>query len=139
MAEATSSLLEALQRDKRSNMTDQHYALWLAITKLQLDCPAGIMTLAQQAAKKEIKRQLQAQGQRVAYLEAKAINAMAKDYLRDHMAELIEEAADAIASYGPLLKLAQREHRDRQRCAKLTSDAQAEKARRTRASAVQMS
>jgi hypothetical protein len=76
------------------------------------------MTLAQHGAKKAIKKKLTAEGRRVAYMEAKDISALAKAYLQSHPAELIADAAEAIASYGPLLKLAKAEARDRQRAGK---------------------
>jgi hypothetical protein len=102
MAEATQSI---------------HEALWLAIARLGIECPGGLATLAQFEAKKAIKAQLRSWGRRPTDIEAKEINAMARDYLASHP-ELFDVAADAIASYAPLLKLAKSEQRDRQRAMK---------------------
>ena len=66
MAEATQSIHEALAR---------------AITGLRLDCPAALMTLAEQAALKAVKRELKAQGVKVDYVDHQTIVAAARSYL----------------------------------------------------------
>ena len=67
------------------------------------------MVRAKLAATKAVKRELQAQGVKLAYIKRATIDVAAKTYLREHP-ELIEEAAQSIRSYPPLLKLAEREH-----------------------------
>jgi hypothetical protein len=80
---------------------------------------AAIATLARREAVKAAKRQLQRQGVRPAHVPAREIGALADTYLAEHRTQLIAEA--------------------RAFCAKLTSDAQRAKPRKSITSAVQIS
>jgi uroporphyrinogen-III synthase len=57
-----------------------------------------IMTLARQAAIKAVKRRLQAQGLKPQHIPAKEIRALAEEYLQQHRARLMAEAAELIAT-----------------------------------------
>ena len=56
---------------------------------------ATTITLARLLAVKAVKRQMQAQGLKVAHIAGRIIVASANDYLREHP-ELIEEAAETV-------------------------------------------
>lgn len=73
---------------------------------------AVIMTLAHRAAIKAGKRNMQAQGLRVASIERRTIGSAARDYLHDHP-ELIEQATDTVRKVPQLRTLAEREERRR--------------------------
>jgi len=60
-----------------------------------MNTAGAVITLAQQAARKAVKRQFQAQGLKVSHMQARVITAAANDYLRDHP-ELIAEAKETI-------------------------------------------
>jgi hypothetical protein len=75
---------------------------------------ATIVTLARHAAIKAVKRDIQAQGVRVASVEQRVIVAAASAYLREHP-ELIEEAAETVRKVPQLRTLAEREERQRRR------------------------
>jgi hypothetical protein len=62
------------------------------------DCPATTMGMARYLAIKAVKRQMQAQGLKISYVEMRIITAAANDYLRDHRDELLEEAAGPAAN-----------------------------------------
>lgn len=71
-----------------------------------------IKVLAQQAARKAVKRQYQAQGLKVSHIPAKEITEAANDYLRDHP-DLFEQAAETVRKVPQLRTLAEREERRR--------------------------
>jgi hypothetical protein len=82
--------------------------------------------LAQLRARQAVKRQLQAQGLKVAHYAARDITILATQYLNEHRAELMPDAiasARAMILSGAFGKRAQRAL-----CAKLESDAQTQKA-----------
>lgn len=57
-----------------------------------LSARAAIVALARQAARKAVKRELQARGIKPLSLSAREIAGMADDYLRAHRVELREQA-----------------------------------------------
>jgi len=75
---------------------------------------ATIITLAKLAAIKAVKRDIQAQGGKPAYIERQIMVAAANTYLREHP-ELIEEAAETVRKVPQLRTLAEREERQRRR------------------------
>lgn len=73
---------------------------------------AVIMTVARLAAIKVLKRNMQAQGLKVAHIERHVVVSAANDYLRDHP-ELFEKAAETVRKVPQLRTLAAREERHR--------------------------
>jgi hypothetical protein len=71
---------------------------------------ATIITVARLAAIKAVKREKQACGLKVAYIERRVIAAAAHDYLRNHP-ELLEEAAETVRTVPELRTLAARAER----------------------------
>ncbi len=57
---------------------------------------SAVFTLALYSAKKAVKRQLQAQGLKVAHYSARDITILAERYLNDHRTELIAEAKETV-------------------------------------------
>ena len=70
----------------------------------------AVITLAQQSAKRAIKRQFQAQGVRLGDLTAKQIAIWAHAWFESHSVELIAEAEHVIAT-SPYFEC-QTQHRD---------------------------
>jgi hypothetical protein len=56
----------------------------------------AVMTLATQAAKKVVERQLRSTGRRLPDVEHKEIMTLANDYLTQHPTELIAEAKSVV-------------------------------------------
>ena len=100
-----------------------------------------ITVLARQAARNVVKRQLQDRGIRPHHLKRREISVLAEEYLAQHRAELIAQAVENVQSYPPLLKLYEREQRDRLRLAfsRLSTFAQREKPRFARGFGVRKS
>jgi len=73
-----------------------------------------IAVLARQAARKAVKRQLQAEGRKVSQMAAKEITALAEAYLRNHP-EMIAPTAETVRKVPQLRTLAEREERQRRR------------------------
>jgi hypothetical protein len=73
---------------------------------------ATIMTIARLAAIKAVKRNMQAQGLKVAHIERHVIISAANIYLNDHP-ELIKESAETVRKVPQLRTLAEREERRR--------------------------
>ena len=71
---------------------------------------ATIMTVAKLAAIKAVKRQMQAQGLKLAHIERQTIMSAANIYLRDHP-ELIEQATETVRKVPQLRTLYERELR----------------------------
>jgi len=88
-----------------------------------LDCPTALMTLARHKACTAFKARWLAQGRKLAELTAGDVRIAAEEYLNKHP-ELFQQAAETIKRSRKLRKLAERETRERARCAKLSSDAQ---------------
>jgi len=59
----------------------------------------AVMVLARMRAKKAINAKLRAQGVRLTLVLPAVINAQARDYLAEHLDELIAEAEHAIATW----------------------------------------
>jgi hypothetical protein len=74
-----------------------------------------IIGIARLAAIKAIKQQYRAQGLRPVHIKHAVIVAAANAYLDRHWDELLDEAADRIASWPPLRQLAEQEARRRRR------------------------
>jgi hypothetical protein len=89
---------------------------------------ATTLTLARYLATKAIKAEMRARGLRPCSIEPAEINRAAAVYLHEHP-ELIERAAQRVATVPSLRELAEREARDRARRAKLSTDAKAAKPR----------
>ncbi len=91
---------------------------------------AAIATLARLAAVMAVKRRLHCQGAKVHRIPAREISALAQEYLKQHRARLIAEAAQLIAT-SPAFQ--------RWRCADIERFAQDAKPRKTGTSVVQIS
>ena len=68
------------------------------ITQRLLKHRSAVVTLARQAARKAVKRQLQAQGIKLYSLSMKEISTLADDYLAQHSARLVADAKQIIAT-----------------------------------------
>lgn len=77
-----------------------------------MNASAAIAVLAREAARKAVKRQLQAQGIKLARFTGREISRMAEAYLDDHP-ELIAEAAETVRKSPHFRTLVQREERRR--------------------------
>lgn len=73
---------------------------------------AVVMTVARLAAIHAVKRNMQAQGLKVAHIERHVVVSAANDYLRDHP-ELFEKAAETVRKVPQLRTLAEHEERRR--------------------------
>ena len=73
---------------------------------------AVVMTVARLAAINAVKRNMQAQGLKVAHIERCIIVSVARDYLCDHP-ELIEQATETVRKVPQLRTLAERDERRR--------------------------
>lgn len=73
---------------------------------------ALVVTIAKLAAINAVKRNMQAQGLKVAHVERRIIVSVARDYLCDHP-ELIEQAAETVRKVPQLRTLAERDERRR--------------------------
>ena len=73
---------------------------------------AVVMTVARLAAINAVKRNMQAEGLKVAHVERRIIVSVARDYLCDHP-ELIEQATETVREVPQLRTLAEREERRR--------------------------
>jgi hypothetical protein len=89
----------------------------------------AVIVLARQSAKKAIKAQIRAQGDKLTQVPARTISIFADAYFDVHHERLIAEAEQIIAT-SPYFA--------RWRCAELSSDAQKEKAQKSITSTVQM-
>lgn len=101
------------------------------ITQRLLKHRSAVVTLARQAARKAVKRQLQAQGIKLYSLSMKEISTLADDYLAQHSARLVADAKQIIAA-SPLFA-------SYRVGAELTTNAQKENEPKSTTSAVQMS
>jgi hypothetical protein len=90
----------------------------------------AIATLARLAAIKAVKSRLHCLGAKVHHMPASEIRALAEEYLEQHRAGLMAEAAELIAT-SPAF--------ERWRCADIERFAQKSKARETGTSVVQIS
>ena len=86
----------------------------------------AVNVLARQAALKEAKRQLQAQGLKPTHLSHGDLVVRAEQYLAEHRAELIAEAREIVARWQAAGVFGKRGGIHFTRRAKLRSDAQAE-------------
>lgn len=73
---------------------------------------ATVMAVARLAAIKTVKRAMQAQGLKPAYVERQVIVSAAATYLREHP-ELLKQAAETVRKIPQLRTLAEREARRR--------------------------
>jgi hypothetical protein len=86
--------------------------------------PRPITTLfgvARLAAIKAVKQQMKDAGLKPAWIEMKVITAAADAYLDQHRDELLDEAAERIARWPPLRKIAEQEVRRRTKAIQKTS------------------
>ena len=74
---------------------------------------ATVMTMAQLIAIKAVKRNMQAQGLKLAHVERLIIISAAAKYLRDEHPALLDRAAETVQSHPKLRTLAEREARRR--------------------------
>jgi hypothetical protein len=71
----------------------------LHLTHLRASMSLATMTLARQAAIKEAKHQLSAQGLRVSQFSHRDLVIRAEEYLAAHRAELMDEAREIVARW----------------------------------------
>lgn len=88
----------------------------MATQMLSLSQPYGnrsavLFTLARQKAIQATKRQLQAQGLRVAHFSARDISIAANGYFEEHREALIEEALETVRKSPQLRTLYEKEQR----------------------------
>jgi hypothetical protein len=99
-------------------------------TQRMLRHRSAVMTLARMRAKKAVLFELRAQGLKPQHFSAREIAVLTEYYLNQHRAELMGEAAEAIATWPGFA---------RWRCVELTSDAQKRNEPKSVTLAVQMS
>jgi hypothetical protein len=74
-----------------------------------------LLILAQQCARNAVKEQLRGQGMKPQYMRVREINRIADDYLKEHARDLLEVAWNKCRGCPDLMKLYEKEQRDRQR------------------------
>jgi hypothetical protein len=74
-----------------------------------------LITLARQCARNAVKLQLRDEGLKPQYMRTSEINRAADIYLKEHARDLLEEAWSQVQGCPDLMKLYEKEQRDRQR------------------------
>lgn len=76
---------------------------------------AVIISLARYRARNAVKRQLRDQGRKLSQIKPREISVLAEAYLAEHRAALLLQALETVHRSPELLKMYEREERDRAR------------------------